>query len=58
MCGFANCTHIHEPECAVRGEWQRYEHYMSLYEEIKDREEKERRRKVRASVRKEAEHVR
>ena len=26
-CSFGNCTHTHEPGCAVRGGWERYEFY-------------------------------
>ncbi|WP_449539966.1 ribosome small subunit-dependent GTPase A [Ferdinandcohnia sp. Marseille-Q9671] len=43
-CKFRGCTHTSEPKCAVRqgledGTIQkfRYEHYVSFYEEIKDR---------------------
>ncbi|MBA3471532.1 MAG: ribosome small subunit-dependent GTPase A [Herpetosiphonaceae bacterium] len=39
-CAFANCTHDHEPDCAVRAALQRgeisaerYESYLKLYEE-------------------------
>jgi ribosome biogenesis GTPase / thiamine phosphate phosphatase len=26
-CQFSNCLHREEPNCAVRGEWERYDHY-------------------------------
>ena len=37
-CRFAGCAHIGEPDCAVRGEIDplRYEHYVQLYEELKN----------------------
>ncbi|MEH7388504.1 ribosome small subunit-dependent GTPase A [Bacillus sp. JJ1521] len=43
-CKFRGCTHISEPKCAVRQgvedgriEQFRYDHYVSFYEEIKER---------------------
>ncbi|MEH7222514.1 ribosome small subunit-dependent GTPase A [Bacillus sp. JJ1566] len=43
-CKFRGCTHISEPKCAVRHgvedgsiEQFRYDHYVSFYEEIKER---------------------
>ena len=32
-CRFSNCLHRDEPECVVRGEWERYEHYLVFLEE-------------------------
>jgi len=32
-CQFSNCLHRDEPNCAVRGEWERYEYYLVLLEE-------------------------
>jgi ribosome biogenesis GTPase len=29
-CQFSNCLHREEPNCAVRGEWERYSHYLSF----------------------------
>ncbi|MEH2184087.1 small ribosomal subunit biogenesis GTPase RsgA [Nostoc sp.] len=29
-CRFSNCLHRDEPECAVRGDWERYEHYLEF----------------------------
>lgn len=29
VCKFGNCSHVHEPHCAVRdGNWERYPFYM------------------------------
>ncbi|MBW4521149.1 MAG: small ribosomal subunit biogenesis GTPase RsgA [Scytolyngbya sp. HA4215-MV1] len=33
-CQFSNCSHREEPNCLVRGDWERYEQYLSLFEEI------------------------
>jgi ribosome biogenesis GTPase len=32
-CQFSNCLHRDEPNCAVRGDWERYEHYLDFLEE-------------------------
>jgi ribosome biogenesis GTPase len=32
-CQFSNCLHRDEPNCAVRGDWERYEYYLDLLEE-------------------------
>jgi ribosome biogenesis GTPase len=32
-CRFGNCLHRDEPDCVVRGEWERYEHYLEFVEE-------------------------
>lgn len=29
-CRFSDCVHRDEPECAVRGNWERYEHYLEF----------------------------
>lgn len=29
-CQFSNCTHRDEPNCVVRGEWERYPHYLEF----------------------------
>ena len=33
FCHFNNCLHRHEPNCLVRGDWERYEHYLKFLEE-------------------------
>ena len=32
-CQFSDCFHRDEPNCTVRGDWERYEHYLGLLEE-------------------------
>jgi ribosome biogenesis GTPase / thiamine phosphate phosphatase len=32
-CQFSNCLHRAEPNCVVRGDWERYEHYLTFLEE-------------------------
>lgn len=32
-CQFSDCWHREEPHCAIRGEWERYEHYLMFLEE-------------------------
>lgn len=32
-CQFSNCLHRNEPHCAVRGDWERYEHYLSFLDD-------------------------
>ncbi|MGH1394189.1 MAG: small ribosomal subunit biogenesis GTPase RsgA [Trichormus sp.] len=32
-CKFNDCLHREEPECAVRGDWERYEHYLEFLDE-------------------------
>lgn len=32
-CQFADCIHRDEPNCAVRGNWERYEHYLDFLAE-------------------------
>jgi len=38
-CQFSDCLHRDEPNCAVRGEWERYEHYLVFLEEAIARQE-------------------
>ncbi|NJM72427.1 MAG: small ribosomal subunit biogenesis GTPase RsgA [Scytonema sp. RU_4_4] len=33
-CRFSDCLHRDEPECIVRGDWERYEHYLDFLEEV------------------------
>ena len=33
-CRFHNCLHRDEPDCAIRGEWERYEYYLRFLEEV------------------------
>lgn len=32
-CQFNDCLHRDEPHCSVRGDWERYEHYLAFLEE-------------------------
>lgn len=32
-CQFSDCLHRDEPNCAVRGDWERYDYYLELLEE-------------------------
>lgn len=32
-CQFSNCLHRNEPNCVVRGDWERYDHYLVFLEE-------------------------
>ena len=32
-CQFSNCLHRDEPNCVVRGTWERYTHYLSFLED-------------------------
>lgn len=38
-CQFSDCLHRDEPNCAVRGDWERYEHYLEFLEEAIARQE-------------------
>jgi ribosome biogenesis GTPase / thiamine phosphate phosphatase len=31
-CHFSDCLHRDEPDCVVRGDWERYEHYLHFLE--------------------------
>lgn len=33
-CQFSNCLHRDEPGCAVRGDWERYDYYLALLDEV------------------------
>ncbi|RCJ38299.1 ribosome small subunit-dependent GTPase A [Nostoc minutum NIES-26] len=32
-CRFSDCLHRDEPDCAVRGNWERYQHYLEFLDE-------------------------
>ncbi len=34
QCQFNNCLHRDEPGCGVKGDWERYDYYLSLLEEV------------------------
>lgn len=40
-CHFSDCLHRDEPNCVVRGDWERYEHYLEFLVEAIDRQEKQ-----------------
>lgn len=33
-CQFNNCLHKNEPGCIVRGDWERYDHYLGMLSEV------------------------
>jgi ribosome biogenesis GTPase len=33
-CRFYNCFHRDEPDCAIKGEWERYEYYLRFLDEV------------------------
>ncbi|MEM7578703.1 MAG: small ribosomal subunit biogenesis GTPase RsgA [Cyanobacteria bacterium P01_A01_bin.80] len=37
-CRFSNCLHKDEPDCVVRGDWERYEDYLDFLEEAIERQ--------------------
>ncbi len=39
-CKFNNCLHQEEPECIVKGDWERYPYYLRFLDEILVKEEK------------------
>lgn len=38
-CAFNDCLHLGEPGCVVKGDWERYQYYFQLLDEIRIREE-------------------
>ncbi|GAV61512.1 DUF258 domain-containing protein [Cephalotus follicularis] len=38
-CAFNDCLHLGEPGCVVKGDWDRYQYYFQLIDEIRIREE-------------------
>lgn len=43
-CQFSNCFHRDEPNCAIRGDWERYEHYLGFLEDTIARHDQQQRR--------------
>lgn len=39
QCQFSDCLHRDEPNCIVRGDWERYEHYLVFLEDAIARQE-------------------
>ncbi|PZO57194.1 MAG: ribosome small subunit-dependent GTPase A [Phormidesmis priestleyi] len=37
-CQFSNCLHRDEPGCVVRGDWERYQHYLTMLMEVVQQE--------------------
>ena len=33
-CQFSDCLHRDEPGCIVRGDWERYEYYLTMLDEV------------------------
>ncbi len=40
-CQFSDCSHRHEPNCVVRGDWERYEYYLQFLSEAIVRQQQE-----------------
>ncbi|MGK7943642.1 MAG: small ribosomal subunit biogenesis GTPase RsgA [Microcystaceae cyanobacterium] len=40
ICQFNDCLHRNEPHCVVRGDWERYDHYLQFLEEASARQQK------------------
>lgn len=40
-CQFGDCLHCDEPNCAVRGEWERYPHYLKFLTELTELSEQQ-----------------
>lgn len=45
-CAFKNCKHIAEPDCAVRGDWERYESYTEILHDLEEFEQIQAKRAV------------
>ncbi len=39
QCQFSDCLHREEPNCVVRGDWERYDHYLDFLQEAIARQE-------------------
>ena len=40
QCQFKDCQHVDEPNCVVRGDWERYPYYLSLLAEVTEQQAK------------------
>ncbi|GAC1502350.1 MAG: small ribosomal subunit biogenesis GTPase RsgA [Chamaesiphon sp.] len=49
-CQFSNCLHRDEPNCVVRGNWERYEYYLDFLAEASARQEQLNQQGERESV--------
>lgn len=49
-CQFSNCLHREEPNCAVRGKWERYEHYLTLLVDAIAYQDEQEQRSVKESA--------
>ncbi|MEO0947219.1 MAG: ribosome small subunit-dependent GTPase A, partial [Cyanobacteria bacterium J06641_5] len=49
-CQFGDCQHRSEPNCAVRGTWERYEYYLQLLAELAASEERSTGRETEPNV--------
>eukprot|EP00471_Norrisiella_sphaerica_P013067 CAMPEP_0184498008 /NCGR_PEP_ID=MMETSP0113_2-20130426/37923_1 /TAXON_ID=91329 /ORGANISM="Norrisiella sphaerica, Strain BC52" /LENGTH=430 /DNA_ID=CAMNT_0026885353 /DNA_START=281 /DNA_END=1573 /DNA_ORIENTATION=- len=38
-CKFSDCKHLDEPDCSVGRDWERYEQYVNLLDELEEEEE-------------------
>lgn len=48
-CQFKNCLHRDEPNCAVRGDWERYEHYLKFLAEVLEANQRQQQRPTEES---------
>lgn len=49
-CQFSNCLHRDEPDCTVRGHWERYEHYLSCLDDAIAYQEEQDQRSTKESA--------
>ncbi|MGK7891608.1 MAG: small ribosomal subunit biogenesis GTPase RsgA [Leptolyngbyaceae cyanobacterium] len=49
-CQFSNCLHREEPNCSVRGDWERYEHYLTFLEDAIAHQEAQEQRSAKEST--------
>ncbi|MEG3991260.1 ribosome small subunit-dependent GTPase A [Microcoleus sp. S28C3] len=45
-CQFRNCLHREEPNCVVRGNWERYKHYLTLLQSALEYQHQQSQRKA------------